>query len=214
MNGNVSRALTTTLRRLLLTILAAIPLLAPATAAGATGRTPVDPSIMRPALNPTFDWTCWRMDDKTMCDGERHNSWTALDTGLSCAGGTIYTAGTDDRFLRRWGDAEGLSLHSHGVADSRETLTLNPEMTGTTAEAFGHFSQRFSYGIPGDASTRVEVFSGNDVTVVVPGTGLVMHDVGVKSFDIEDNVLFAHGPHEVLDDPDAAFAKVCDALQG
>jgi hypothetical protein len=41
-----------------------------------------------------------------------------------------------------------------------------------------------------------------------------MHDVGVKSFDIEDNVLFAHGPHEVLDDFEAAFDDVCDALQG
>jgi hypothetical protein len=214
MNGNVSRALTTTTRRLLLTILAAITLLAPATVAGAAGRTPVDPSITQPALNPTFTWTCWRIDDKTMCDGQRHDSWTAVDTGIPCAGGTIYSTGTDDRFLRRWGDAQGLALHSHGVADTRETLALNPEMTGTTAQAFGHFSQRFSYGIPGDASTRVEVFSGNDITVVVHGTGLVMHDVGVKSFDIEDNVLFAHGPHEVLDDFEAAFDKVCDALQG
>jgi hypothetical protein len=202
------------MRRLLLALLATIPLLVPAAAAGATGRTPVDPSIMQPALNPTFTWTCWRMDDKTMCDGERHDSWTAVDTGIPCAGGTIYSTGTDDRTLRRWGDAEGLALHSHGVADARDTLALNPAMTGTTAQAVGHFSQRFSYGVPGDASTRVEVFSGSDVTVVVPGTGLVMHDVGVKSFDIEDNVLFAHGPHEVLEDFEAAFAKVCDALQG
>lgn len=50
--------------------------------------------------------------------------------------------------------------------------------------------------------------------MVVPGTGLDIHDVGVKSFDIEGNVLFAHGQHEVLDDFDAAFAKVCEALQG
>jgi hypothetical protein len=184
----------------------------PATAFAAAGRTPVDPSIMQPALNPTFTWTCWRMDDKTRCDGERHNSWTAVDTGIPCAGGTIYSTGTDDRFLRRWGDSTGLALHSHGVANIRETLALNPEMTGTTARADGSFSQRFTYGVPGDVSTRVEIFSGNDVTVVLPGMGLVMHDVGVKSFDIEDNVLFAHGPHEVLDDFDAAFAKVCDAL--
>jgi hypothetical protein len=184
----------------------------PATAAAA-GRTPADPSIMRPALNPTFTWMCWRMDDKTTCDGERHNSWTAVDTGIPCAGGTIYSTGTDDRFLQRWGDGMGLALHSHGVADIRETLALNPEMTGTTAHADGHFSERFTYGVPGDASTRVEILSGNDITVVLPGTGLVMHDVAVKSFDIEGNVLFAHGPHDVLDDFGAAFAKVCDALQ-
>lgn len=56
----------------------------------------------------------------------------------------------------------------------------------------------------GDQPTRVEVLSGNDVTVVVPSTGLVIHDVGVKSFDIDDNVLFAHDPHDVLEDFDAA----------
>lgn len=98
----------------------ALSVLVPAAAAGAAGRSPVDPSIMQPALNPTFTWTCWRMDDKTMCDGERHDLWTAIDTGIPCAGGTIYSTGTDDRSLRRWGDAEGLALHSHGVADARE----------------------------------------------------------------------------------------------
>jgi len=169
---------------------------------------------MQPALNPTFTWECWRVDDKTMCDGERHLSWTAADTGLPCAAGPIYSTGTDDRFLRRWGDAEGRALRSHAVANISETLALNPDLTARTASAVGHFSQRFTYAVPGDQSTRVEVFSGNDVTVVVPGAGLVIHDVGVKSFDIDDNVLFAHGPHDVLEDFDAAFAKVCDALQG
>ena len=132
------------MRRLLLAPLTIVILLVSAAAADAIGRTSVDPSIMQPALNPTFTWTCWRMDDRTICDGERHNSWTAVDTGIPCAGGTIYSTGTDDRFVRRWGDAEGLALHSHGVADIRETFSLNPEMTGMTAQAFGHFSQRFS----------------------------------------------------------------------
>ena len=184
------------------------------TPASASARTPVDPSIMQPALNPTFTWECWRVDDKTVCDGERHLSWTAADTGLHCAAGTVYSTGTDDRFLRRWGDAEGRALHSHGVANVSETLALNPDGTGRTGSAVGRFSQRFSYAVPGDLSTRVEVFSGSDVSVVVPGTGLVLHDVGVKSFDIDDNVLFAHGPHELLEDFDGAFAKVCDAFQG
>ena len=201
------------MRRLLLTLLATMVLLVPAAAASAAGRTPVDPSIMQPALNPAFTWTCWRMDDKTMCDGEFHDSWTASDIGVPCAGGTIYSTGTQDQTLRRWGDAEGLALHTHGHGDIGETLALNPEMTGTTARLSAHFSQRFLYGVPGDVSTRVEVVSGNDITVVVPGTGLVMHDVGVKAFDIEGNLLFAHGQHEALDF-DAAFAKVCDALQG
>lgn len=154
------------------------------------------------------------MDDQTVCDGERHLSWTAADTGLPCSGATIYSTGTDDRFLRRWGDADGRALHSHAVADIRETLALDPEMTGTTAQGIGHFSERFTYAVPGDQSTRVVAQSGVDVTVLIPGTGLVLHDVGVKSFDIDGNVLFAHGQHPVVEDFDAAFAKVCAALQG
>ena len=204
----------TSVRRLVTAVATVSLLILAGTAASASERTPVDSSIMQPALNPTFTWECWRVDDKTVCNGERHLSWTAADTGLPCAAGPIYTTGTDDRFLRRWGDAEGRALRSHGVASISERLALNPDGTGRTASSVGHFSQRFSYAVPGDQSTRVEVFSGNDVTVVVPGTGLVIHDVGVKSFDIDDNVLFAHGPHDVLEDPDAAFAKVCDALQG
>jgi hypothetical protein len=44
------------MKRLLGTLLAAMPLLVPA-GADAAGRNPVDPSIMQPALNPTFSWT-------------------------------------------------------------------------------------------------------------------------------------------------------------
>ena len=202
------------MKRLPLILLAALALLAPAAAAFAAGRTAVDPSIMQPALNPTFTWTCWGTSGKTVCDGERHLSWTAIDTGIPCAGGTIYSTGTDVRTLRRSGDAGGLALHTHGVVDVAETLALNPQMTGRTARSIGHFSERFSYAVPGDLSTRVVVQSGSDVTVLIPGAGLVVHDVGVKAFDIEDNVLFARGAHELLDDLGAAFAKMCEALQG
>src|SRR5215510_7277285 len=128
-----------TLLRRLVTAVAAVALLTLAgTPASASGRTPVDPSSMQPALNPTFTWECWRVDGKTVCDGERHLSWTAADTGLPCAAGPIYSTGTDDRFLRRWGDAAGRALHSHGVANISERLGLNPDGTGRTARAVGY----------------------------------------------------------------------------
>jgi hypothetical protein len=157
----------TFLRRLVTAVAAVCLLILEGNPASASKRTPVDPSIMQPALNPTFMWECWRVDDTTVCDGERHLSWTAADTGLPCVAGPIYSTGTDDRFLRRWGDAEGRALHSHGVANISETLALNPDGPGRTASSAGHFSQRFTYAVPGDQSTRVEVLSGSDVTVVV-----------------------------------------------
>ena len=202
------------MKRALATLSAAIAVLATPAAAGADGRSAVDPASMQPPLNPTFQWSCWRTNGGTLCDGERHLAWTAVDTGLPCQGGTIYSTGTDDRTLRRWGDATGRALHSHGVADIRETLSSSAEMSEPTAQSFGHFSERFSYAVPGDLATRVVIQSGNDVTVVMPGAGLVLHDVGVKAFDIDGNVLFAHGQHPVVEDFDAAFAKVCAALHG
>lgn len=201
------------MKRALFMLLAAIAVLGAPDAAGASGRSPVDPAIMQPPLNPTFDWSCWRTDSGTVCDGERHLSWAAADTEIPCGEGTIYSTGTDDRFLRRWGDEQGRALRSHGVGNITETFALTPGMTGTTARAIGRFSQRFGYAVPGDLSTRFEILSGIDVTVLTAGAGLVMHDVGVKSFDIDDNALLAHGQHEVLEDFDAAFAKVCNALQ-
>lgn len=49
------------MRRLsyLFVLVLAAMLALPATV-GAAGRTPADPSIMQPALNPAFTWTCWR----------------------------------------------------------------------------------------------------------------------------------------------------------
>ena len=73
----------TYLRRLVTAVVAAVALLMLAgNPASASGRTPVDPSIMQPALNPTFTWECWRVDNQTVCDGERHLSWTAADNAI------------------------------------------------------------------------------------------------------------------------------------
>jgi len=50
----------------------------------------------------------------------------------------------------------------------------------------------------------------------VPGHGLLLHQVGVISYDIDDNLLFARGVHPIVDDADAAFEQLfregCDAL--
>lgn len=155
------------MRRLRLMLLATMVLLVPAAAASAAGRTPVDPSIMQPALNPDFTWTCWRMDNKTICDGELHASWTASDIGIPCAGGTA-TQPEPRPVTAPVGRRRGPGPAHPRARRHQRTLALNPEMTGTTARLTAHFSQRFLYGVPADASTRVEVLSGNDITVVVP----------------------------------------------
>lgn len=199
--------------RSLASLLVASSLLAVPAVADAAGRTPVDPATIRPTLNPTFSWSCWRYDSQTVCDGTRHDEWVALDTEFRCAGQPVYSTGTDDRTLRRWGDAEGRALRTHGTATIRETLSLQPDMSGTTARGIGQFSERYQYLVPGDLASRIVAISGIDATVTLPGAGVVFHDVGVKAFDIEDNVLYEHGPKDVLDDGiEAAFDQLCQAF--
>lgn len=206
-------------RRVAAAVAALMPLVLSLTPTGSAaaaerpgGRSPVDPTTITPPLNPSFTWTCQRVGDKTLCEGERHDAWDALNTGIPCGGGFIYSTGTDERTLRRWGDAEGRALHTQGHARIRETLSLSPDMSGRTASAIGQFNDRYRYPVPGDIDSRVQTISGIDVRVTVRGSGVVMKDVGVKSFDIDDNLLFAHGQHDILDGFDEAFAKVCAAL--
>jgi hypothetical protein len=187
-------------------------MIAPASvAAGQPDR--VDPSLMQPALNPTFaPWDCWRRGTGIICDGQRSDSWTNEVTFLECDGRPVYSTGTDVRTLRRNGDANGLGLWSKSHVMIDEVLTMQPDGSGPAITAFGRFEQRFEYGVPGDLATRTERYAGIDVHVTAPGLGVILHDTGVKTFDIDDNVILAHGPHPLLEDFDAAFAKVCDAF--
>jgi hypothetical protein len=47
---------------------------------------------------------------------------------------------------------------------------------------------------------------------ILPGYGFVLHDTGTKMFDIDDNLLIAHGQHPVVWDFEGTFAKLCDAF--
>lgn len=195
-------------------LLAVLVLSLSAPGAAMAGRTSsVDPALMQPPLNPGFaPWECWRTGDGIICEGARRLSWEAVETGLICDGRMVYTNETDNRWLRRYGDANGLALKSTQHVDIRAILSLNADMSGPTLRGAGHFQEHYAYPIPGNISSRTDKYSGLDVRVTGPGVGLVVHDVGVKVFDIEDNVLFARGPHPIVDDFEGAVAKLCDAF--
>ncbi|MFL5650165.1 MAG: hypothetical protein ACJ777_02710 [Chloroflexota bacterium] len=188
-------------------------LLAPASALAGRGDS-VDPGIMQPALNPAFGpWECWRTGAGITCDGESHDSWTNAETFIVCDGRPVYSTGTDDRTLERHGDQHGLALWSRSQGDVPETFSMQPDGSGPTLRATGSFEIHYDYGVPGDGSTRTARWTGIDLKVVGRGVGLVLHDVGVKTFDIDGEVIFRHGPHPVVDDFDGAFQKVCDAFE-
>ena len=106
----------------------------------------------------------------------------------------------------------GLALRTLQHVDIRETLSLSADGTGPTLRGLAHFEEHFEYPIPGDLSSRTDTYTGLDLHVTGPGVGLVVHDVGLKTFDIDDNVLAAHGPHPILEDFEGTFAQLCDAF--
>jgi hypothetical protein len=200
------------LRKAMVILISALALLAPASASAGQPDT-VDPALMQPTLNATFaPWSCWRTGTGIVCDGQRLLAWVAQENGLVCDGRPVYSTGSDERTLRRFGDANGLALHSKSHVAITETLSLTPDFSGPTLAAAGRLEETFEYGTPGDLATRTDRYTGIDVIVTGPGVGLVLHDVGVKTFDIDDDVLSAHGPHPVVVDADGAFAKICDAF--
>lgn len=176
----------------------------------------VDPAYMTPTLNPTFEWECWRAGETIVCDGTATESWTAAEIFPCADGGAVYSTGFDSRRIRRISDADGRALSSSLMVQARDIISRSPAMDGLVGRGMGQFSVSFDWPIPGDLASRTSILHGADMSVVVPGHGLILHQVGVLSYDFQDNLLFARGVHPIADDPDAAFeqlaVQVCDVL--
>jgi hypothetical protein len=133
---------------------------------------------------------------------------------LSCAVGSVYVSGTYTSIARRIGDAEGRALRTTFRDHYIETFSLSPDGSGPTLRSFGRSNKVFVYAIPGDVGSRTETVSGLEARVTSPGLGVLLIDVGVKSWDSEGNLLKAGGLHAFLDDDafEAAAARICAAF--
>lgn len=195
-------------------LLAVTLMLATAAGVSAGRQDVVDPSLMTPALNPSFDWECWRAGDTIVCDGERTTEYTAAQAIPCPDGGWIYATGSAQDTLRRVGDENGLALWTLGTTRIDDLLSRSPSFDGIVGHARGVWSDSYDYAVPGDLSSRTMTRRGFDVVLTIPGQGLVMLDAGIFAVDFDGNLLFAHGPHRVLEDVEGAFATACAALAG
>jgi len=174
----------------------------------------VDPALMQPPLNASFGpWECWRTGTGITCEGQRTLTAVGAESLFVCDGRPVYTNEVDRRTQRRYGDENGLALKTVMHVDIRGILGFEPDLSGPVLTGRGIYEETYYYIVPGDLSSRTDRYTGLDVRITGPGVGLVVHDVGVKTFDIDDNVLFAHGPHPVVGDFETAFAGVCPALE-
>ena len=203
-------------RRRLATALLLAGVLALASTGGVAAgrRDAVDPAFLTPALNPDFAWECWRAGDKIICEGHATVSYEAEEVFPCSDGGAIYLTGTDTRTIRRVSDSEGRAVSSLLFVTARDRASRSPDFDGIVAYGRGQFSVSFDWPVPGDLESRTSVLRGMDLSVTIPGQGLVLHQVGVISYDFHDNLLFARGVHPIVDDPEAAFEQLCLALAG
>jgi hypothetical protein len=169
---------------------------------------------MTPPLNPSFTWECWRNAQGIVCDGERTLTYTAVEA-LPCPDGSwVYVTGTDQRTLRRIGDANGLALSAFETVRIDDRLSASASFDGIVGNGRGVWTDSYEYVVPGDLSSRIVTRRGVDVLLTIPGQGLVVLDAGIKSWDIDETILFERGPHALIDDPFGALLAVCDALAG
>ena len=193
----------------------ALALGAPVGVAAGRGES-VDPALMQPPLNATFGpWECWRTGTGITCEG--HRTLTAV--GAETVPRLRRPAGLHER--GRHANAAPLRRRERPRPEDRSctwtsegVLGLEPDLSGPNLTGRGIFQETYYYLVPGDLSTRTDRYTGLDVRFTGPGVGLVVHDVGVKTFDIDDNVLFM--PRVRIPSwrtSRAAFAGVCPALE-
>jgi hypothetical protein len=202
-------------RQIFAAVLAAALWMSVAVSGASAGRPDtVDPSLMSPPLNPTFEWECWRTGDMIVCDGERSTEYTAVEAIPCPDGDWIYATGSAHDTLRRVSDENGLALATLGTTRIDDLVSRSAAFDGIVGHARGVWNDSYDYVVPGDLSSRIRKRNGFDVVFTVPGQGAVIHDAGTWTVDVDGNVLAAHGQHPVLEDIEGAFALACDALAG
>jgi len=196
------------MKRLLIAVLMALALVVLGGTVGATAPASagviVDPATLQPPPPPGA--VC-------RADGQYVICHTFLDFtlvnepvfDLPC--GTVYETSFDHREGIRW-YAEGLLVKRFVTQDLEGTWSLSPTGAEPTVRLLAHANWWTDYAVPGDESTQILTFHGNDIRVQLPGSGGTLHIAGL---DRPDNT--HEGVIRFVDDPGAA-AAICEALGG
>ena len=182
-------------------------------AASAAPPRPVDPSTLTPPPNPNFDWRCTSNGQRIDCDGVETIVAVEepIDPSFSCGGQPILTTFTQVVRAHRTHDAQGRVIRNHMVGTFDEVWSL--EGSDGTLNTRGRWSASVDYAVPGDVTSRINTYSGQQVTAWVRGGGVIFQNTGhvVANWD-ESELLSIHGPQDFYEDFDAAIAAACVVL--
>jgi hypothetical protein len=162
---------------------------------------------------------CQTTGQGTVCQGSKPLAYTDPNglLGLTCNGAAIIETGNGVLsymvFYNQDGNATRAILHAD--QNARQGNTLTSSATGKSVPFNEHFTEHFEFTTPGDLDTATEQFTGLFYNVTVPGSGVVLHDVGRVSFDLFPHMTSMQGPHDVfaaLLGQSGALNQFCTAL--
>ena len=201
-------------RLLVMVATCALALGAPITAlAGQPNK--VDPALMEPALNPAFaPWDCWRTANSIICEAAVSESYSGLEVDfLACDVGQIYSAGTFASTARRVGDAQGRALKTTFRESYLEWFTADPDGSGLALRSTGQRHNLFEYSVAGDPSTATLSTIGVEIRVTGPGLGVLLQDVGYRTWDSEGQLLKFAGSHITAESFAESHDRICGAFE-
>jgi hypothetical protein len=151
--------------------------------------------------------TCQTTGQSTICQGSDTFSDVNIDTGLSCGSFEILQSDTvTERFTIFYDQAGNVT---QAVFHDRPQGTFSNSVTGTSVPFEGTENQTLTFATPGDFSTVTATFTGDIFKVTLPGSGLILHDVGRAVFAPDGTLTFEAGPHQLLN---GEVQKLCAAL--
>jgi len=151
--------------------------------------------------------TCETTGQGTICQGSFTGSEVNTDIGVSCGSFQVLQSGTFTvRFTLFYNQAGNVT---QAVFHIRAEGTLSNSVTRQSVPFESDFTVTFTFATPGDFSTVTRTYTGQRYTVTLPGSGLILHDVGKVVFAPDGTITFEGGPHQLLHNQ---VQKLCAAL--
>ena len=152
--------------------------------------------------------TCHTTGQGTICQGSVPFSDVNADIGVPSCGScqvlesATYTIG----FIFSYNQEGNVTQE---FSHTRVVGTLSNSVTGTSVPEEAHFTVTETFATPGDFSTVTLTNTGQQFHVSLPGSGLILLDVGKVVFAPDGTITFESGPHQVLDNQ---VQELCAAL--
>jgi hypothetical protein len=151
--------------------------------------------------------TCHTTGQGTICQGSFPFSDVNADIGISCSSFQVLeTATAPIRFIVLYNQEGNVT---QGAFHVRLGGILSNSVTGASVPEEAHFTESQTFATPGDFSTMTITITGADFKVTLPGSGLILHDVGKVVFAPDGTITFEGGPHQQLH---GEVQKLCAAL--